>query len=181
MTSARQDAWTADEDQFLAETVLAHIRGESTQLKAFEEAGAKLARTAAACGFRWNSYVRKKYNSEINLAKKQRKESLKDRQKGVHLVPKQNEKRREKSHVMKIDLRDVISFLESLEDSHIVLRNHKDQHEALKSENEQLTKDLARVRTSYEEKKRKYDHLKAEYDSLLSIMERARKMAAYQS
>jgi len=55
LTSARQDAWTSEEDRLLAEIVLTHIKKGSTQLKAFEETGSKLSRTAAACGFRWNS------------------------------------------------------------------------------------------------------------------------------
>lgn len=74
MTAMRQDAWTKDEDLLLAEVVLRHIREGSTQLKAFEEVGKKLNRTAAACGFRWNSTVRKQYQSGIELAKRQRKE-----------------------------------------------------------------------------------------------------------
>ncbi len=77
MPTTRQDAWTEDEDLLLAEVVLRHIRDGSTQLHAFEEVGRQLSRTAAACGFRWNSYVRKQYKSGIELAKKQRKEAKK--------------------------------------------------------------------------------------------------------
>ncbi len=74
MSIARQDAWNQDEDLLLAEVVLRHIREGSTQLRAFEEVGRQLSRTSAACGFRWNSFVRKQYKSGIELAKKQRKE-----------------------------------------------------------------------------------------------------------
>ena len=74
MTGSRQDGWSQDEDIYLAEVVLRHIREGSTQLKAFEEVGKGLSRTAAACGFRWNSYVRKQYMEGIELAKKARKE-----------------------------------------------------------------------------------------------------------
>ena len=74
MSIARQDAWTQDEDLLLAEVVLRHIREGSTQLRAFEEVGKQVSRTSAACGFRWNSFVRKQYKSGIELAKKQRKE-----------------------------------------------------------------------------------------------------------
>ena len=63
-----------DEDLLLAEIVLRHIREGGTQLQAFEKVGKELTRTAAACGFRWNSYVRKQYKSGIELAKRQRKE-----------------------------------------------------------------------------------------------------------
>ena len=68
LTITRQDAWTQDED-LLLEVVLRHIREGGTQLSAFEEVGRALTRTAAACGFRWNSYVRKQYQSGIELAK----------------------------------------------------------------------------------------------------------------
>src|SRR5690242_3202325 len=74
MSPTRQDAWSQDEDLLLAEVVLRYIREGGTQLQAFEEVGKRLSRTAAACGFRWNSYVRKQYKSGIELAKKQRKE-----------------------------------------------------------------------------------------------------------
>ena len=74
MTSVRQDAWTQEEDLLLAEIELRYIREGGTQLQAFEEVGRLLSRTAAACGFRWNSYVRKQYKEEIELAKKQRKD-----------------------------------------------------------------------------------------------------------
>ena len=77
MSTTRQDAWTRDEDLLLAEVVLRHIREGGTQLQAFEEVGKKLSRTAAACGFRWNSSIRKQYKSGIELAKKQRKEGKK--------------------------------------------------------------------------------------------------------
>ncbi|MEC1720289.1 RsfA family transcriptional regulator [Schinkia azotoformans] len=70
----RQDAWSHEDDLLLAETVLRHIREGSTQLNAFEEVGDKLNRTSAACGFRWNAEVRKKYYQAMELAKKQRKD-----------------------------------------------------------------------------------------------------------
>jgi prespore-specific regulator len=70
----RQDAWSHEDDLLLAETVLRHIRDGGTQLQAFEEVGDHLNRTSAACGFRWNAVVRRKYEQAISLAKKQRKE-----------------------------------------------------------------------------------------------------------
>jgi prespore-specific regulator len=73
MSASRQDAWSKEEDADLAEVVLSHIREGSTQLKAFEEIGRKISRTPSACGFRWNSYLRKQYKADIELAKKERK------------------------------------------------------------------------------------------------------------
>jgi prespore-specific regulator len=74
MVATRQDAWSEDDDLLLAEVTLRHIREGGTQLSAFEEVGYRLARTAAACGFRWNSLVRKKYESAIQIAKAQRQQ-----------------------------------------------------------------------------------------------------------
>ena len=72
MVANRQDAWTEDDDLLLAEVTLRHVREGGTQLSAFEEVGRKLNRTAAACGFRWNSLVRKKYEAAIRIAKAQK-------------------------------------------------------------------------------------------------------------
>jgi prespore-specific regulator len=74
MVASRQDAWTEDDDLVLAEVTLRHIREGGTQLAAFEEVGQRLGRTAAACGFRWNSCVRKRYDAAIAIAKSQRQQ-----------------------------------------------------------------------------------------------------------
>ena len=76
MEKSRQDAWSEDEDLFLAEVVLHHIREGSTQLEAFRQAAEGLDRTPAACGFRWNAEVRKEYSGEIEIARDHRKSSV---------------------------------------------------------------------------------------------------------
>ncbi|CDQ19854.1 transcription factor, RsfA family [Halobacillus karajensis] len=73
MDAPRQDAWKEEEDLLLATTVLKHIREGKTQLEAFQEVAEQLHRTPAACGFRWNATVRKKYQKEIQEAKNSRK------------------------------------------------------------------------------------------------------------
>ena len=50
MNRPRQDAWTKEEDELLADIVLGHIRSGKTQLEAFRQAGEALSRTPAACG-----------------------------------------------------------------------------------------------------------------------------------
>ncbi|PPA72150.1 RsfA family transcriptional regulator [Jeotgalibacillus proteolyticus] len=77
MTKLRQDGWTREEDKWLEEAVLSHIRNGSTQLRAFEEIAQKVNRTAAACGFRWNSCIRKECQQQIDQAKKERYASRK--------------------------------------------------------------------------------------------------------
>jgi RsfA family transcription factor len=57
----KHDAWSKENDVLLAKTVLRHIREGSTLLNAFEEMSDKLNKTAAACGSRWNTLVRKQY------------------------------------------------------------------------------------------------------------------------
>ena len=74
----RKDEWSYEEDLLLAQTVLNHIQNKSTQLNAFEEVGERLRRTAA-CGFRWNSTVRKKYVAEIKASKERRNEVSKEK------------------------------------------------------------------------------------------------------
>lgn len=76
MNKTRQDAWSKDEDKLLAETVLRFIRNGETQLDAFKQIAEQLSRTSAACGFRWNATVRKKYIDGIKKAKENRKQSL---------------------------------------------------------------------------------------------------------
>lgn len=82
----REDSWNDEHDQLLAEVVLSHIRSGSTQLAAFEEAASKINRTAAACGFRFNKDLRKKYENDIQVAKQNRLRKQKPAQKEVKQV-----------------------------------------------------------------------------------------------
>lgn len=69
----RKDSWTDQDDSAIAEVVLKHIRKGSTQTAAFLEASERLGRSSSACGFRWNSMVRKNYEEELTQAKADRK------------------------------------------------------------------------------------------------------------
>ncbi|MEH6987899.1 RsfA family transcriptional regulator [Cytobacillus firmus] len=182
MSSTRQDAWSQDEDLLLAEVVLRHIREGGTQLQAFEEVGKQLSRTAAACGFRWNSYVRKQYKSGIELAKKQRKEMKKNPQAAgseydLHAVP---EKKTEKSENTvqeinrEIEFDELVGFLKALyedaqkpapaEDPSALKRIQELEKQMyyLAAENEKLIKEL--------------NTLEQDYKALVEIMESARKL-----
>jgi prespore-specific regulator len=68
----RQDGWDDSNDELLAKTVIEFVQSGKTQLLAFEEVAKLLDRTAQACGFRWNSSLRKQYNQEMKEAKKQK-------------------------------------------------------------------------------------------------------------
>lgn len=181
MSSTRQDAWTHDEDLLLAEIVLRHIREGGTQLQAFDKVGKELTRTAAACGFRWNSYVRKQYKSGIELAKKQRKErkqsnqpiedneQVTDQNLEAEVEAVQEEKKGWKFEELVTYLKDLYEKAEqsSLQDENIKtyeerIQNLEKQLYYLASENEKLLKDL--------------NSIQADYKALINIMERARKL-----
>jgi prespore-specific regulator len=188
MTTIRQDAWSTDEDLILAEVVLRHIREGSTQLSAFEEVGERLSRTSAACGFRWNSAIRKKYESAIALAKKQRskgkkqliekaewlEESSEEVNEPVAVLTeivggKKEEAVKNKKETSSITMETVLSFLSDYHES-MKDRIPTEEIEKLKNENAMLQEELEKVK---EEKK----VMAEDYRALLSIMDRARKLS----
>lgn len=185
MVSTRQDAWSHDEDLLLAEIVLRHIREGGTQLQAFEKVGKKLSRTAAACGFRWNSFVRKQYASGIELAKKQRKERKKNPQLGEIDINQEELELVEtpiSSAIVENEQNDIIEFEvlllhlkglydramesrvfnENVKTNEMIIQQLEKQLNDLSSENERLIKELHSI--------------EKDYKSLIEIMERARKM-----
>lgn len=180
MTTVRQDAWTKDEDLLLAEVVLRHIREGSTQLKAFEEVGQKLSRTAAACGFRWNSSVRKQYKTGIELAKRQRKE-LKKKSQDVfdsHQVDGEKKIKGNEAELNGIlSIEQVISFLQRLKEKEIQFDTSVDELMKYKEERDDLMKKLKATQEKNEKMKKEINSLKDDYLALLSIMEKARKLA----
>ncbi|MDA7025978.1 sporulation-specific transcriptional regulator GerR [Bacillus sp. CLL-7-23] len=178
MTITRQDAWTQDEDVLLAEVVLRHIREGGTQLSAFEEVGKALSRTAAACGFRWNSCVRKQYQSGIELAKKQRKQLRKKI--GVHAATLPNSvKTLSEDRNDNLTLEDVICFLEKLKDTTSDKVDH-DEKSQLYEEIDQLKCEIEKLQNENESLKKQLELTEGDYKALIEIMERARKMVVLQ-
>lgn len=55
-----------DEDKLLTDLVLTCMKNGGTQTSAFQVAAVKLGRTIAACSFRWNSTLKRKYALEKN-------------------------------------------------------------------------------------------------------------------
>ncbi|WP_028595835.1 RsfA family transcriptional regulator [Paenibacillus assamensis] len=189
MTAIRQDAWTADDDLILAEVTLRHIREGSTQLAAFEEVGERIGRTSAACGFRWNSFVRKKYETAIQLAKSQRQKRnyVKKHPIGVQvasialedaeLLAGKNETFTEES----LSIDSVIRFLRQWRSNYQDLarqvkqleRELYDKEEKLakiSKEKEYLSKQVNEVQTDYRT-------VNDDYKALIQIMDRARRLA----
>ncbi|MED3832856.1 RsfA family transcriptional regulator [Peribacillus frigoritolerans] len=180
MTIARQDAWTHDEDLLLAEVVLRHIREGSTQLKAFEEVGKQLSRTSAACGFRWNSFVRKQYKSGIELAKKQRKEQVVNNPEverdSIATVENVTIEEIKPEHEDKesITLQEVILYLTKMDEFFQLDNKEKERISErslfLERENVRLLEENVLLK----------ENLKAveeDYRALMQIMERARKLS----
>jgi len=182
MTPTRQDAWSQDEDLLLAEVVLRHIREGGTQLAAFEEVGRRLSRTAAACGFRWNSFVRKQYKSGIEVAKKQRKESKKyNRVESDLTEPSEIENKDEKlSNDQNLTLRNVISFLEEYEASQKKVNELIKENNQLKNKINQLGHDTHKIMEEKNALRNSLKIIEEDYKALIEIMERARKMVVLQ-
>lgn len=151
MIISRQDSWTNDNDLLLATIVLQNIRNGGTQLAAFKEVAKQLTRTPAACGFRWNSYVRKQYAEEIKQAKQNRKL-------GNTISPSQSKK---EVNSLSITLDEIIIFLQNYKEAN-ELTNLQKQIEYLEAENHSLLQRL----TMYEE----------EYHMLLNHIDKTRSL-----
>lgn len=188
MVASRQDAWTEDDDLVLAEVTLRHIREGGTQLAAFEEVGQRLGRTAAACGFRWNSCVRKRYDAAIAIAKNQRQQLKKmgrlnaqntgldsaayATKRGSHI--QQGEGAAETDDEQHIEAvirllanqKDIVRRLKQLEQE---LEGKSAEIKELKEANDRMKQELEQVRGVNED-----------YKALVQIMDRARKLAFLQ-
>lgn len=182
MTNLRQDAWTKDEDAILAEVTLRHIREGSTQLVAFEEVGEKLSRTPAACGFRWNSLIRKQYEKAIAEAKKLRKE--RNKRKGKQLVSQSidnsfsfntdvySRNEGEKS----LSLNEIILFLQQLQSEGPPAKNLEAENKALLSRLQHMKKENGTLKNKLDKISKDYESVCRDYKEILQLMERARKL-----
>lgn len=202
MTKVRQDAWSHEDDLLLAETVLRHIREGSTQLDAFEEVGDKLNRTGAACGFRWNAIVRKKYIQAIEIAKKQRKQLKRAQQRRprtwqpameepVSQTPLLAQQEQTESGVQvpvayefsteqALSIKDVVRFLQNLQTDGESSSRLKRENETLKEQNATLQAQVKGLEKEVAKMKRDHQAMEEDYQSLIGIMERARRMAFLQ-
>lgn len=207
IVKVRQDAWSHEDDLLLAESVLRHIRDGSTQLRAFDEVGDILNRTSAACGFRWNAEVRKKYIQAVDLAKRQRKdkkralakeqvEQQQEQQQQPYSLPKpvstqfdeevaplQNyyEETRQELEQPQMNLQSVISFLESIEINGTNEKQLQIEIEQLKTKNNRLLHQNSELENSLQQVQEQLATVQADYQSFINIMERARQMSSFES
>ncbi|PGS48579.1 RsfA family transcriptional regulator [Bacillus sp. AFS041924] len=186
MVANRQDAWTKDEDNYLAEVVLKMINEGSTQLMAFKVVAKNLSRTAAACGYRWNSFVRKFYKEEIEQAKaSSKKQAVPSNEVELKHEPDpvtedtHEEPAAEKNHSeitfesvykfleylrLKVDAGGRMKDIQSLEKK---LLRYKQENEQLKVEKQQLVEKL--------------NELQNEYENLFDFLDQRRKIVSISS
>ena len=189
LAKVRQDAWSHEDDLLLAETVLRHIREGSTQLNAFEEVGDKLNRTSAACGFRWNAEIRRKYESAIDLAKRQRKEKKRALQKNRHRMPVPtnvaSQETEQSYHANNHDASqvdseltfdDVIAFLSQVKIDYNQSNESKLTLDHTMKQNEMLQKKVTDLEKQLNQTTHQLETIQEDYQAFIQIMERARKM-----
>lgn len=182
----RQDAWSEKNDKLLAETVLRHIREGSTQLNAFDEVGDILNRTSAACGFRWNAIVRNEYTKEIARAKKERKQRMRAlnlKTKPLYSPPEAALDYSDASPSIdqEVSLDDVIQYLQELKGGHDnSSKELADELERLHSENKTLSSQTEQLEQQIKQKEEAFKLIEKDYESLVKIMDRARKMVIFE-
>ena len=188
MAAVRQDAWTPEDDRILAEVTLRHIREGSTQLAAFEEVGERIGRTSAACGFRWNSCVRKRYEQEIQLAKlqRQKRNQMKKSGSGQPLPQSRDDQGDPAGRTASVGeeplsfdaiirhlrgwrnaYQDAVRQIRTLEKE---LKERDEEIQELRAKNEQLIRDITAARSDYRA-------VNDDYKTLIQIMDRARRLA----
>lgn len=168
-----------------------HIREGSTQLAAFEEVGQRIARTAAACGFRWNSCVRKRYDDAISISKQQRqKRNYLKKQGAISLQPEERvvvadgDEGAVKGELIGSDalsMEAVIRYLKQwrgtvqelskqVKQLEKELREKDERIAALQESNDRLSKQADAAQTDYQV-------VNDDYKALIRIMDRARRLA----
>lgn len=196
MVASRQDAWTDDDDLVLAEVTLRHIREGGTQLAAFEEVGQRLGRTAAACGFRWNSAVRKRYEAAIAIAKSQRQQLKKAGRIQVltEFAVDDFQSKSVKPTQVPISVPNAVDIPASMAPAALdeeqqldhairIIMKHKDvvrRVKQLERELEQKESELKDLHETNNKMKKELDSVQGvndDYKALLQIMDRARKLA----
>ncbi|EPD81283.1 MULTISPECIES: RsfA family transcription factor [unclassified Paenibacillus] len=150
----RKDNWTSQEDKTLAHTILKHIASGSTQLQAFDEVSTIVGRSSAACGFRWNSELRKRYSEEIRNAKTKSIES------------KMKRSNNDYSKQPKLDYEETFGgLLDKLKSKIILLEHELDQ---VKTEN-------ARLKTALQDSRPDLV-MSEDFKNMIKIIERARSL-----
>lgn len=190
MVTIRQDAWSTDDDLILAEVTMRNIRDGGTQLHAFDEVAARIGRTSAACGFRWNSFVRKKYEAAIQIAKAQRQQRnaikrssshpYEYRDIGVNVEPDVVHPPAV-SHEPQVSVDATIRYLRHWkQEQHDLIRQLKQTEREMKEKDQRielLERENERLKRNADHVEMDYQSINDDYKALIQIMDRARKMA----
>ncbi|MGG4409429.1 RsfA family transcriptional regulator [Niallia taxi] len=174
MPKTRQDSWTEKEDILLADVVLQSISDGSTQLQAFEEVGKQLSRTSAACGFRWNSYVRRQFKSEIEAAKAKRKQikigrSLVE----TSITEPSSEEGKVYEEINNHQFEGIVHYLKEIYNKSKLLDHHRKVGDSPEKELKKKINGLSKQNNDLQ----KELHSKEEaYKGLVDLMEQARRM-----
>lgn len=178
LRTMRQDAWTTEDDQVLADIVLRHIRDGSTQLAGFNEASRRLGRTAAACGFRWNACVRRQYRNSIEGAKEQRKERKSQQ---IQAQLEGGDYEHPTSTLM--SWAQVLRFLRQEKNTaqHWASRWRQAEREAVrqKEKADGLEREYEELKAEHESMLKDYETVVSDYRALVEIVERARKATVF--
>jgi len=171
----RQDGWTEEDDQLLAEITLRHIREGSTQTRAFEEAGERLNRTAGACAFRWATVVKHQYQAAVEVAKRQAREVKKKR------LQKRQINTDQISIILEgdteVDLDAVIRTIKVFKQKERSYRSLVREYNRLEEENRLLRRENEKLKLEIQEMSRRNLQQEEDYKTLLQIVNRARKMS----
>ncbi|MFS0786203.1 RsfA family transcriptional regulator [Shouchella sp. 1P09AA] len=179
----RQDAWSHEDDVLLADTVLNHIKEGSTQLKAFDEVGDALNRTSAACGFRWNAVVRQKHLRTIEEAKRERKmrkrmvstQFFPSYQKPVQTTVEPLYSYVEEDEKVEPSIEAIISQLKKFDSN--ASSSLKEENATLRQQLQLAKAQIAEMEKQLSRNKQEHSMIEEDYQSLISIMNRARRMA----
>lgn len=169
----RQDAWTPEDDTYLATITLRHIKEGSTQLAAFEEVAKLLKRTSAACGYRWNANVRKLHLEAIETAKRTRKEF---REEGSSDLTDQD------GHLANVQTTltwsGVLRFLraqrQESQNLHYKIKQLEQEIEIANMETKRISEENVQLEDKIRKMAEEYQVISDDYKSLLGIVERAR-------
>jgi prespore-specific regulator len=127
----RKDSWTDQDDTILAQVVIKHASTGSTQLAAFKEVAERIGRSSSACGFRWNSEVRKQYDDAFKQAVASRESKGKTRKQRIV-----NEVSPVAEQIIKVEHTEILK--KSLEDIAKAFEGVIEENQRLTNENEQL-------------------------------------------
>ncbi|WP_026688368.1 hypothetical protein [Alteribacter aurantiacus] len=137
-----KNAWSKKDDLTLSTCVLKAMENGHTQLSAFEEAGKMLNRSSGACGFRWNSSLRKQYEKEITQVKAMKKKKCANLStKNVPSSPEHNDVTVD--HILKA----LSNFNKHTPVKHLSDTSLLDENQRLKEENKELKLQLHTLQT----------------------------------